>query len=206
MSDTWHRKAIAITGIVGSGKSTAAQILREMGGYVVSADELARKAVEPGSKGLEQVVALFGSGVLLPSGALNREALAKRIFASPADRKQLEEILHPIIGELSEAAFQSTPPNTPAFYDCPLLFEAGLHHQGFRNIILITAPDAVIQERLRRDRGWSDAEILDRTSSQIPLNEKVAQSDIVVENSGTPDELREKLAKVWSSLHPSHPK
>ncbi len=149
---------------------------------------------------------MFGPGILLPGGALDREALAKRIFTSPADRKQLEEILHPIIGELSEAAFQSAPPNTPAFYDCPLLFEAGLHNRGFQKIILITAPDAVIQERLRHNRGWSDAEILDRTSSQIPLKEKVAQSDIVVENSGTPAELREKLAQVWSSLHPSPPK
>jgi dephospho-CoA kinase len=202
MSDSWHRNAIAITGIAGSGKSSAASIFRELGGFVVSADELARRVVEPGTPGLKQVAAAFGAGILTPDGSLNRQKLGAIVFNDEAARRKLELITHPLIGDLAAAEFAAAKKEGRSllFYDCPLLFEAGLDARGFRKIILVVADRQKIIERLVAARGWTVEEAERRLDSQIGLEEKTLRSDIIIENNGTIEELRVAVGEVWKQL------
>jgi dephospho-CoA kinase len=189
------RRVVVLTGSIGSGKSTVAQILAEHGAKIVSADELARLVVEPGTPGLAAVVAAFGESVLNSDGSLNRSALGQQIFADSAERRRLEEILHPRIAELSNRQISELQAQKHELivYDCPLFFEAGLSNRGYGIVLVVSAPAELRKKRISSRDHLPISEIENRMASQIDDEYKKQHATLILENDGTIEQLRKKI-------------
>jgi dephospho-CoA kinase len=169
---------------LGSGKSTVAAHYRSRGVPIIDADALARDVVEPGSPALAEIAREFGPEVLR-DGALDRPKLAALVFADPAARQRLENITHPRIHALRDARLEELEARGEplAGYEVPLLFEKGLE-SALRPVVVVTAPEALQIERARRRDQASEAMIRARLAAQLPLAEKAARADYVIDNSG----------------------
>lgn len=192
---------VGLTGSVASGKSTLARVWSEAGVPVVSADELARRVVRPGSPGLDEVVEAFGEEVLGPDGGLDRGALRRRVFRDDADRRRLEAILHPRIEALRrrwlEERRREGAPLVVA--EIPLLFEVGLD-DAFDVTVVV---HAAREERLRRlveERGLAEEEARRMIDAQLDPEEKRRRADVVLENDGTIAELEEEARRLLERL------
>jgi dephospho-CoA kinase len=191
---------VGLTGGIGSGKSTVARMLERRGAVAFDADALARDAVEPGTPGHDAVVDRFGPNVLLPGGALDREALASIVFADPAARRDLEAIVHPEVRRLfAEGCERHQETDSVVVFSAPLLVETGMH-TAFDVLVVVAAPVERQVERLLRDRAMSEAAIRARIDAQLPLEEKIAAADIVVDNDGSVEELEARVDAVWVDL------
>ena len=191
---------VGLTGGIGSGKSTAARMLREHGAVVFDADVLAREAVAPGTEGHRAVVERFGADVLAPGGELDREALAAVVFADPAARRDLEAIVHPEVRRLfaeGSEAYRDT--DRVVVLSAPLLVETGMH-SAFDVLVVVAVPVPVQVERLMRDRGMSEAEVRARIDAQAPLEDKAAVADFLLDNEGSPEELERQIDRIWADL------
>lgn len=181
---------IGLTGNVASGKTALARIWAREGVPIVSADELAREAVRPGSSGLEAIVASFGAGILKDDGTLDRDALRRLVFPDPARRRHLEEILHPIIQALREDWMRREAGKGSRLIvaEIPLLFEAGLE-ETFDVVVLVDAPGPVRLRRLTELRGLEEEEARKILDAQMPSEEKRSRASFVIFNSGSMEEL-----------------
>jgi dephospho-CoA kinase len=191
---------VGLTGGIGSGKSTVARMLKARGAVVFDADALARDAVEPGTPGHDAVVERFGPNVLLPGGALDREALASIVFADPAARRDLEAIVHPEVRRLfAEGCERFEATDAVVVFSAPLLVETGMH-TAFDVLVVVATPVERQIERLLRDRGMSEAALRARIDAQLPLEEKTAVADVVIDNDASLDELEARVDDVWTEL------
>jgi dephospho-CoA kinase len=191
---------VGLTGGIGSGKSTVARLLEKRGAVVFDADLLAREAVEPGTPGHAAVIDRFGADVLAPGGELDREALASIVFADPAARRDLEQIVHPEVRRLfaeGTEAYRDT--DRVVVFSAPLLVETGMH-TAFEILVVVSATVATQIERLMRQRGMSEASIRARIDAQAPLEDKAAAADFIVDNEGTLDELESQVERLWTDL------
>ena len=193
--------SVGLTGNVASGKSTVSSIWRSLGAPIVDADELARRAVEPGSPGLQAIVRRWGPGIVGPSGELDRAALRRIVFADPAEREHLESIVHPAVAELRDEAFRVCEARGEPIVvaDIPLLFEVGLQ-EACDLIVLVDAPEEVRLERMVRDRGMDPDEARSVIRAQMPAELKRARADVVIDNVGTLAQLTERATEVWEQL------
>lgn len=191
---------VGLTGGIGSGKSTAARMLRDLGAVVFDADVLAREAVAPGTEGHRAVVERFGADVLAPGGELDREALAAVVFADPAARRDLEAIVHPEVRRLfAEGSEAYRDSDRVVVLSAPLLVETGMH-SAFDVLVVMAVPEPVQVERLMRDRGMSEEEIRARMEAQAPLEDKAAVADILLDNEGSPEDLERQVDRIWGDL------
>ena len=191
---------VGLTGGIGSGKSTVARLLEKRGAVVFDADLLARKAVEPGTPGHAAVIERFGADVLAPGGELDREALASIVFADPAARRDLEQIVHPEVRRLfaeGSEAYRDT--DQVVVFSAPLLIETGMH-TAFEILVVVSATVATQIERLMRQRGMSEPSIRARIDAQAPLEDKAAVADFLVDNEGSLDELESQVEQLWNDL------
>lgn len=190
-----------LTGGIASGKSSVARIWTELGLPIIDADVLAREVVQPGAPALADIRAEFGESVLLPDGNLNRKALAEIVFADDAKRKRLNQLTHPRITALSlERASALAAKGEPlACYEAALLVENGMA-DAFRPLVVVTAsPEAQVQRAARRDAATED-DSRARVHAQMPLAEKVKVADIVIDNSGPPEDLRARAMDALSEV------
>lgn len=196
-------KLFGLTGGIGAGKSAAAEILRSRGVMVLDTDTIARQLVEPGQPALQEIAARFGNGVLTPSGYLDRSALAKLVFGDEAARKDLEAILHPRIRAVWQAEVEKwRQEDCPAgVVVIPLLFETGAE-SSFDAVICLGCSVATQRERLSQ-RGWSEAEMDQRLSSQLPLEKKMNRANYVVWNEGSLEALADQLARIIPASKPA---
>jgi dephospho-CoA kinase len=191
---------VGLTGGIGSGKSTAARMLRDLGAVVFDADMLAREAVAPGTEGHRAVVERFGADVLAPGGELDREALAAVVFADPAARRDLEAIVHPEVRRLfAEGSEAYRDSDRVVVLSAPLLVETGMH-SAFEVLVVMAVPVRVQVERLMRDRGMSEEEIRARMEAQAPFEDKAAVADILLDNEGSPEDLKRQVDRIWGDL------
>jgi dephospho-CoA kinase len=191
---------VGLTGGIGSGKSTVARLLEKRGAVVFDADLLARQAVEPGTPGHAAVIERFGADVLAPGGELDREALASIVFADPAARRDLEQIVHPEVRRLfaeGSEAYRDT--DRVVVFSAPLLVETGMH-TAFEVLVVVSATVATQIERLMRQRGMSEPSIRARIDAQAPLEDKAAAADFLVDNEGSLDELESQVEQLWNDL------
>jgi len=191
---------VGLTGGIGSGKSTVARLLEKRGAVVFDADLLAREAVEPGTPGHAAVIERFGADVLAPGGELDREALASIVFADPAARRDLEQIVHPEVRRLfaeGSEAYRDT--DRVVVFSAPLLVETGMH-TAFEVLVVVSATVATQIERLMRQRGMSEPSIRARIDAQAPLEDKAAAADILVDNEGSLEELEGQVEHLWNDL------
>jgi dephospho-CoA kinase len=176
---------VGLTGGLATGKSTVSEIFRGLGCIVLDADVLAREVVEPGQPALATIAAEFGPDVLRPDGTLDRKRLGAIVFAQPERRRRLEAITHPAIrdrflerlAELDAQGFEGI-----VIWDAPVMIESG-NYKGMDRLVVVIADDATQRQRaLARDGDRADAER--RIASQMPLAEKAALADYVIDNSG----------------------
>lgn len=192
---------VGLTGGIGSGKSTVSRLLASYGAVVVDADLVAREVIEPGTPGLAAVVEAFGTAVLLPTGALDRNALGKVVFGDAAARARLSGILHPLIGErsgeLMEAASASGAPML--VHDVPLLVESSLQSR-YDVVVVVDASPAVQLDRLVRLRGMPSADAQARIAAQASREDRLAAATVVLDNDGTVEELTGQVQALWADL------
>ncbi|HEY8468717.1 MAG TPA: dephospho-CoA kinase [Longimicrobiales bacterium] len=190
-----------MTGNIASGKSTVARVWERLGARIIDADELARRAVEPGSPALSRIAREFGPGVLEPGGGLDRAALRDLVFRDEGARRRLEAIVHPEVARLRAEEERKLEREGVAIVvnDIPLLFEAGLEDQ-FDVVVLVDAPEEVRLERLVRDRGLTPDEARRMIEAQMPAEPKRRRADVVIDNAGTLEELEACAERVWRDL------
>jgi dephospho-CoA kinase len=190
---------VALTGGVASGKSTVAGILAELGAVVIDSDRLAREVVEPGTPGLAAVVEAFGPSVLDGDGRLDRPALGAVVFADEAARRRLEGILHPLIRARAAEIEAAAPEGSLVVHDIPLLVESG--QAGlFDAVVVVDVPVETQVRRMVHDRGWTPEDARARVAAQAGREERRAVATHVVDNTGTRDDLRARVAEVVGSL------
>ncbi len=190
---------VGLTGGVASGKSTVAAKLADLGAIVIDADELAREVVAPGTPGLAAVVEAFGPEVLTPEGELDRPAMGRVVFHDEEQRRRLEEIVHPLVFERYAELEEAAGPDDVVVHDIPLLVESGRAHE-FEAILVVEAPEELQVERMTGERGWSEEDARARIAAQTSRDSRRAVATHVLENTGTPEDLRQQVAEVYSQL------
>jgi dephospho-CoA kinase len=187
---------IGLTGGIGSGKSTVAGLLAARGARIVDADRIAREVVAPGSAGLAAVVAAFGPDVLTADGALDRPALAAVVFADPQARARLDGIVHPLVRARAAELVAEAPADAVVVQDVPLLVETG--QAASYDLVLVVEAD--LETRVRRlvQRGLGADDARARIAAQATDEQRRAVADVVLDNSGTPEELEAQVDRFWA--------
>ncbi len=190
---------VGLTGGIGSGKSTVARMLAGRGAVVLDSDGLARDAVEPGTAGHDAVIARFGPAIVAPDGSLDRAALASVVFADARARADLEAIVHPEVRrDIAEAVAAHADTGHVVVVDSPLLYETGAD-EGFPVVIVVTASDATRISRLAA-RGMQESDVHARMAAQLPLQDKAALADVVLDNDGDESALEDQVDRLWGDL------
>jgi len=190
---------VGLTGGVASGKSTVAALLRELGAVVVDSDVLAREVVEPGTPGLAAVVEAFGQQVLTADGKLDRPALGAVVFGDEAARRRLEAILHPLIRARAAELEAAAPEGTVVVHDIPLLVETGQAGR-FDAVLVVDVPVETQVRRMVHDRGMGREDALARVAAQADREQRLAAATHVVDNTGTREDLRDRVTEVLAEL------
>jgi len=193
-------KTVGLTGGVGMGKSAVTELLRRRGVPVVDTDLLARQVVEPGQPALAEIVRFFGPEVLDAEGRLRREELARRVFADPPARWQLEAITHPRIRALwrAQADAWRAEGKPLGIVAIPLLFETGMEAQ-FDAVLCVACTPQTQRQRLQQ-RGWTAEQIEQRLAAQWPVEHKLALSDYVLWSEGQLEVLDAQIERVLPLL------
>jgi dephospho-CoA kinase len=187
---------VGLTGGIGSGKSTVATLLARRGAVVVDADRIAREVVEPGTAGLAAVVAAFGDGMLDADGSLDRPALAAVVFTDPKARARLDAIVHPLVRARATELAAAAPPDAVVVHDIPLLVETG---QADRyDLVLVVEADPDIRIARLVQRGLPEDDARARIAAQASDEQRRAVADVVLDNSGTREELAAQLDRFWT--------
>lgn len=192
---------VGLTGNIGSGKSTVAQMLSERGATIIDADVLARRAVELGTPAFAKIVARWGSSILAPDGHLDRAALRRVVFADHAQLEELNQIVHPEVERLRMRLIDQAKRRGDRVVVCdiPLLFERHMTDR-FDRIVLVDAHRAIRLERMVKERGLRETEAMEMIASQMPAELKRARADFIVENDGTFAQLERRVNDVWTAL------
>ncbi|NYJ07825.1 dephospho-CoA kinase [Petropleomorpha daqingensis] len=187
---------IGLTGGIGSGKSTVSALLAERGAVIIDADRIAREVVEPGTPGLAAVVAAFGDAVVGPDGFLDRPALAAVVFVDPAARARLDGIVHPLVRARAAEVAAAAPPDAVLVHDIPLLVETG-QAERYDVVLVVRADHATRVARLEA-RGMAADDARARIAAQATDEQRAAVADVVLDNSGTREELASQVDRFWT--------
>jgi len=189
---------VGLTGGVGAGKSAVSALLAGHGAIVIDADAIAREVVAPGTEGYDAVVARFGPGVVAPDGSLDRSAIAAIVFADEAARKDLNAIVHPLVGRRSAEVMSAVPKDAIVVYDVPLLVEGGLS-EGFDCVVVVEADTQIRLARLA-DRGLPERDARARMAAQASDEQRRAVAHEVISNNGSRETLAGQVTALWRRL------
>lgn len=194
-------KWLGLTGGIATGKSTVAGLLRHAGISVICADQLAREAVQPETSGFAQVVKEFGNDIVSPDGSLDRKALGKKVFGSPARLSLLESIIHPEVRRLQREKREALEKTGEiiAVYDVPLLFEKNLQGDYDAIIVVACSPQNQLLRLMKRD-GITEEDAQKRIASQLPIEQKAKAADFLIQNDLGQDELRATVARTIEQI------
>jgi len=194
---------VGLTGGIASGKTLVASYLRELGVPVIDTDDIARQVVAPGQPAWHRLQEWLGPDYFCPDGSLDRAAVARRVFDSETDRKQLEAITHPAIfdavdARIAELAASAQPPDIIAVA-VPLLFEVGAEDR-FDVVVVVWSTPEQQRARLQRDRAYTPEQADARIAAQLPLADKLTRTDYRIDNSGTLEETRRQVEALVEKL------
>jgi dephospho-CoA kinase len=195
---------VGLTGGIGSGKSEVSRLLAELGAVVIDADAAAHEVVAIGTPGLAAVVETFGDGVLRPDGSLDRAGLGRLVFGDDDKRQQLNAIVHPLVGERMRELEASAAADAIVIYDIPLLTENSLA-SAYDVVVVVDAPIEVQLDRLVRLRGMAESDARARIAAQATREQRRAIADVVIDNSGTRDNLTRQVRALWDDLQARTP-
>jgi dephospho-CoA kinase len=188
---------VALTGGIGSGKSTVGQIFVQLGAIVIDSDQLSRDVIERGSIGFNEVVAKFGDEIL-KNGEIDRQILASLVFKDPTKRSELEQITHPLIRKAFAKVISSASPDSIIINQIPLLVESN-HDYKFDHIITISASESIRTDRLIK-RGLTNEQIKQRLQAQATDQMRENIADSVIFNEKSEQEITDQVEKIWEQL------
>ena len=194
-------RVVGLTGGIGTGKSTVSRMLRELGATVIDADEATRAVQARGTDGLRRLVEEFGPDILTSNGDLDRPRLAAIAFKDPDARQRLNAIVHPLVRAwMAERQGEAMERGDPVVVlDIPLLYEAR-GDGAFETVVLVYAPEDLQVRRLVEQRRMTEEEVRDRIAAQMPIEEKRRRAQHVIDNTGTREQLRAQVERVWREL------
>ena len=192
-------KIIGLTGGIACGKSTVSKALRALGACIIDADALAHELSQPNQALFNAYVQRFGMAIVTPGGTLDRAAIARLIFTDPNMRAEVEKISHPLIRRAVEERLRMAEKEQKraAVLDVPLLFEAGWDALADEVWVVALPTEKQLTRLLARDKTMSEGEARARIAAQMPLAEKCARADVIIDNSGTKEETRDYVGKLW---------
>ncbi|HYT13564.1 MAG TPA: dephospho-CoA kinase [Candidatus Nitrosopolaris sp.] len=193
-------KLVGLTGGAGSGKSTVAGMLRDLGAAVVDADEATHAVYEPGTRGFDTVIQEFGKDYV-KEGRIDRKRLGQLVFGDAGARRRLNDIVHPLVREwMAQRTAEAVERGAAVVVqDVPLLFENSLE-RFFSSVVLVYVPEEVQVERLTSGRGFTREQAHAVIGAQLPIEEKRGRAHHVINNSGPLEETRAQVAAVWKQL------
>ena len=188
---------IGLTGGIGSGKSTVAALLVARGAVLLDADAIVRQVQQPGAPVFAAMVERWGDDIVAADGTLDRQAVADRVFGDPDELAALNAIIHPAVGdEMTRRRAELANTDATVVLDIPLLVESG--HEGLGGIIVVDVDPEVAVERLVAHRGFAEQDARDRISRQASREDRLVRADVVVDNSGTLEELEDEVDRAWA--------
>ncbi|GGZ65778.1 dephospho-CoA kinase [Streptomyces subrutilus] len=190
---------VGLTGGIGAGKSEVSRLLAGYGAVVVDADRIAREVVEPGTPGLDAVVAAFGASVLTADGTLDRPKLGSLVFADPEKLRVLNAIVHPLVGARSAELEAAAGPDAIVVHDVPLLAENGLAPLYDLVVVVDAAPGTQLARLVGR-RGMTEGEARARMAAQATREQRLAVATLVIDNDGPLEALEHQVRAVWKDL------
>lgn len=196
-------RVIGLTGGIASGKSTAREILSELGASVIDADKYGHKCYEPGSTCFQEVVSVFGQGIVNPDGTLNRPALGAIVFGDKSKLQQLNKTVWPYIRRMIEAdaASHRAGPSGVMVVEAAVMTEAGWL-DIFDEVWVVFVPPEVARQRLMQRNNFSAEEAEKRIKAQISNEERLAHANVCLKNDGSTDELKARVRAEWVRLQP----
>ena len=201
-------RVIGLTGGIGTGKSTVSRMLAELGATVIDSDEIVRELQAPGAPLLAEIAAALGEDVIRADGSLDRARVGERVFRDEAARRKLNAVVHPAVGRetarrLEAARARGVP---LVVLDIPLLFETRLHgsasraNLGVEAVVVVYAPRELQIRRQVERNGYGRDEAVRRIEAQLPIDEKRALADHVIDNSGSLEETRRQVRALYEAL------
>ena len=190
---------IGLTGGIGSGKSTVANMLADHGAVIIDADAIARELVEPGEPALAELVTEFGPRIIREDGTLNRGELAALAFSDARGTERLNAIMHPLIRAESERRIATAGDEAIVVYDMPLLLETG-QQEVVDLVVVVDVPEEMQVERAVGQRGLDEADVRRRMQVQVTRSDRLAAADIVIDNSGDLSRTQQEVDRLWQRL------
>lgn len=189
------RYVVGLTGGIGSGKSTVANLFAELGAGIVDTDAIAHELTGPGGGAIAAIAAAFGAEVIAATGALDRRAMRERVFADPPAKKRLEAILHPMIREISDHRIAEA--QAPyVILAVPLLVESGAYGERVDRVLVVDCDAALQVSRVMQRSGLTEAAVRAIIATQASRDERLAAADDVIVNSGGAEALRGQVAAL----------
>ncbi len=195
-------KVIGLTGGIGSGKSTVSQCLAELGAKIIDADKVGHEVFKPNTEAWREVVATFGQEILTPRGEIDRKKLGKIVFSKPESLSRLNRIMHPRIIDMIKAQIEEYRQQgvDVVVLEAAILIEA--NWTSLADEVWVTvAPEVMVLERLKQQRGLEEKQTLARIRSQLSSEERIKHADVVINNDGDLDEMKAKVKELWERLH-----
>ena len=189
---------LGLSGGIGSGKSTVAKILSNLGAVVIDADVIAREVLEPNQVVYQRAIEVFGESILDSDLRIDRKRLAELVFQNSDELAKLEAIVHPAVIARVAQIRSSLPESTVVVYDTPLLFEKNLQEQFDKVLIVVT--DSEHRKARLIERGLELTDIEARIANQATDAQRRTVADFVIENNGTPEQLQDQVTKVWQQI------
>jgi dephospho-CoA kinase len=189
---------LGLSGGIGSGKSTVAKILADLGAVVIDADVIAKEVLEPNQAGYQRAIEVFGEYILDSDRRIDRKKLAELVFQDSDELAKLEAIVHPAVIARVAQIRNSLPESTVVVYDTPLLFEKNL--QGQFDKVLIVVTDSEHRKARLIERGLEIRDIEARIANQATDAQRRTVADFVIENNGSPEQLQDQVTKVWQQI------
>jgi len=193
---------VGLTGGLASGKSFVGHALRDLGCYLIEADELGHQVLLPGAEAYDAVIHAFGSEILDHDGFIDRHKLAEQVFGKPELLAKLSSLVHPPVYERQERAIADIARNDPsaiAVVEAAILVETGSYKRFNRLIVAVCSPEQQLERAMKRG-AYTREEVMARLSRQLPLEEKVRVADYVIDTSGTKENTQEQVRTVYGSL------
>ncbi len=195
-------KVICLTGGIGSCKSTVSQCLAELGAVIIDADKVGHEAFRPNTEAWRDVVATFGRQILAPNGEVDRKKLGEMVFNNPEALSRLNQIMHPRMYDMMKAQIEEYRRQGVAVVvlEAAILIEANWTPL-VDEVWVTVAPEAMVLERIKKQRGLAKKQTLARIRSQLPAEERVKHADVVINNDGDLDKVKKKVKELWARLH-----
>lgn len=190
---------VGLTGGIGSGKSTVARLLANLGAHVVDTDAISRSLTATGGAALPMVAAAFGAQMIDANGALDRQRMRELVFTDASARQRLEAILHPLIGEQTGLAAAQAQPGQAVVFDVPLLTESGRWRQQVQRVLVVDCDETTQEQRVTARSGWPAAQVRDVMAQQATRAQRRAVADAVILNDRNTSmaRLEAAVSQLW---------